>query len=1129
MNNDIKNRQTEKLSEAFKKEEKSLIGFFIKRFRFTYLILIVIVLSGLISLFTIPKESEPEIEVPYAQVTTVYLGATPSDMEELVTDKLEDKIANLDDIKKTESSSGQGYSFIFVEFEAEADLEDSFSKLKDAVDEGIPNLPDEAETPTVAEVNINDFPIITYSLVGNYEYRDLKKYADRLKEKIEKVKGVSEAEIVGGLEREFQVIIDQTRLTQYNLSLSQVVGAISSSNFNLPAGKIEIDNYEYNITLKGKFSGVDDLDKVIITTYDNSPVFLRDIARVVDDFKEKESESKIAVKGTEATNTISLQVRKKTGGNILNIIDEVNLIIKDSNEDGTLPRDLQAIVTNDNSKFIKDDIMTLGKSGIQTIILITLILLMILSFRGAIITALTVPFAFFMTFILLKMMGMTINGVVLFSLVLSLGLMVDNAIVIIEGINEYVSIHKKNIYEAAILSVWNFKWAIISGTMTTIAAFFGMLFISGIMGQYMSIIPKTLIVTLLSSLFVALVIIPTLSARFIKIKKANGSTHRCAKRHQFIDKHMSNLQQKYKKFLNSVLPSKKKRRLLIASAWIAFVIALSVPAIGIMRLEMFPVIDFDYFLVNTELPTGSTLDATKKTSLEVEKIVSEIPELKNYVVNIGNSGSNSSSITVNLIDIKDRERASYEIAKSIRNDLDRIQGAIITTEELTGGPPSGAPVEVRVYGTETSGIIDIAESITKYFKGVDGLINVNSSIENAAGEFTFTVNKQKASYHGLSIMSIAGTIRNAIYGTKASTVNINDEDVDITVRYAKENFEGTNDLENILLQTPSGNNIPLKQIADLSLEPSLLQIKHRDGKELVTITADTEAGVDLRKVMSDFNEHKKTISIPDGFSVDIGGETEDIEQSYTDMFSSLIIAAILIYTILVLMFNSFKQPFIILFSLPLAVPGVILGLTLLGQPFSITAFVGIIALAGIVVNDSIILIDRINKNQKDGLAIKEAIIEGGISRMQPILVTSITTIAGIFPLYFANEMWRGLSLTVISGLTFSTVLILVIIPTMYYGMVPQWHIKRMRVFVLNLFLGVFGAGKFYLGQKKQGFYRLGMFLSGIVMILSGIDFILFNILGPLLIIATVIWILLDSVTYMITTNEEFEEMLNIKN
>lgn len=1035
----------EKLQNAIKQEEKSFAGFFIKHFRFTYLIIFVLIALGIFSMITLPREAEPEIKVPFIVVTTIYPGATPKDVEDLITKKIEDKIKNLENLNRYTSSSGQGFSSVFVEFTAEADLDESFRKLREKVDDAEPELPKEAESPMVTEINFNDLPIVTYSLVGDYKNEELKNYADRLQEEFENIQNVSEAPIIGGEEREFQIIVDQNKLNQYGTTLSQIISAIQSANFNLPAGDIEVDGFNYNVRIEGKFYDTTNLNDIVITTFNNSPVLIRDLALVIDGFKESDTKSRIGFLNTESKPTISIQIRKKTGGNILNIVKESEDIIANAHANNLIPDDIQVIKTNDNSVFIKNDLKTLGSSGLQTIILITIILYIVLSFRGALITASSVPLAFLASFYFLKAQDMTLNSIVLFSLVLSLGLMVDNAIVIIEGINEYISKHKKSVYEAAILSVWNFKWPVISGTMTTVSAFLPLLLVSGIMGEYMGVIPKTLAVTLLSSLFVALIIIPTLSARFIK--KEAGQTHRSKKRHKFIEKNLNKLKEVYAAFLNNILPHQNKRRMLLATVWILFIISVAVPVSGLMKIEMFPRVDIDYFYVNIELPIGSVIEKTDEITAKVEKIISQMPEMENYVTNIGSamainpgssgsSGSYLSSITVNLADSDNRIARSYELAENLREKLKEIQGAKITVDELSGGPPSGAPIEVRIFGDNAGQAAIATDAVKDYFGKIDGVINIKDSIENATGDFTFRIDKQKANYYGLNVATIASTLRNVIYGTKASVVNLSGDDIDITVKYNKDKITNAEDLKNILIPTNRGENIQLKEVAELELEPALLSINHRDGETVVTVSADTTKEADVQKIISNFEKEKVGLNLPENIKIGIGGETEDIEKSFREIFMSLLVAIGLIALILVLQFNSFKQPFIILFALPLALIGVILGLTILGQPFSITAFIGIVSLTGIVVNDSIILIDRINKNIKGGMNFFEGIVDGGLSRMQPIFVTSITTIVGIFPLIFANEMWVGLSLTIICGLSFSTILTLIVVPV-YYASICQ--------------------------------------------------------------------------------------------
>jgi len=673
----------------------------------------------------------------------------------------------------------------------------------------------------------------------------------------------------------------------------------------------------------------------------------------------------------------------------------------------------------------------------------------VLGFRAALITGLSVTIAFLMAFVVLQNQDMTLNSMVLFSLVLSLGLMVDNSIVIMEGINEYMKKYNKTALEAAILSIWNYKWPIIAGTMTTVAAFAPMLLVSGILGEYLAIIPITLSATLISSLFVALIILPTLAARNIKEHGRMKYEKKHHKQH-WLTHYMELAKSLYEKKLREILPNKKKRHKIILYSWVIFFIAVLLPFLGLIKIQMFPRVDVDYFVVNIELPVGSVLKDTKKVATEAEAIIAQIPELDNYVTNIGTSisigitdngkasggilASHLASITVNLISKDNRDRESFEIADSVRSDLEAIQGGNVTLKELNAGPPTGAPIEVRIVGSDISELSQVSTKVISELKGIDRVINIKDNLEDAAGEFTFVIDKTRADYYGLNIASIAGALRSAIYGATASEVNINGDDVDVTVKYSDDSFSSVDDLENILLATPRGELIPMKQVATLSLEPALLSIRHNNGDNTVSVTADIETGINLQDVLTEFDAKRSSIAMPDGVSIEIGGEVEDIEKSFQEAFLSMIVAVILIAFILVLQFNSFRQPFIILFTLPLAIIGAIVGLLVLRLPFSFPVFIGIVSLSGIVVNDAIVLIDKINKNIKDGMDFVDGIIEAGIARMQPIFLTSLTTIAGLLPLTFADELWKGLGWAVIFGLLFSTVLTLVMVPIAYAGM-----------------------------------------------------------------------------------------------
>jgi len=1041
-----KKRSADEVS-AMKKEEKSFFGFFVKNFRFTYLLIITISLLGAYALWALPREANPEVKIPFAAVSAVFPGATPADMEDLVIKKLENKIKNLDGLRRFNSRAGQGFASIFVEFYAEEDIKDSLRKLREAVDDAAPDLPAEAETPVVLEINANDIPIVTYSLAGNLAEKDLKIYADRVQEEFEQIANVSKVVMSGEQQREFLVALSQNQLAAFNLTPGQVAEAISRANFSLPAGQIDIDGFNYNIRVEGKIAETETLNDLVIATYGNAPVFLRDIALVKDTFKEKTSIAKLGFAGEISQPTISLQIYKKTGGNILKIITAADQAIGSLAEKKILPADLEVVKTNDNAAFIREDLRQLGTNGLQTVILITLLLALAVSWRGALITALAVPFAFFMAFIFLLLEGMTLNSLVLFSLVLSLGLMVDNVIVINEGINEFVNDRQKRPYEAALLAIAYYKWPIISGTMTTVAAFLPMLLVSGILGEYLKTLPMTISATLISSLFIALGIVPPLVARLLKVKFADGGqvTSRGEKRHLLIAGWKRKTQNFYEKNLRSILPSQTRRRLIIGTVWFVFVLALAVPFSGLMKIELFSEVDVDYFAVNIKLPAGSTLAANEEKTAAAEKIIAGLSDVDNYVtvigssINLGNfggggSGSHLANITVNLKPKKDRAAKSYEIADDLRARLTEIPNAEINVESISAGPPSGSPIEVRLTGDDLGRLAAAAEEIKGYFALQPAVINIKDNTENGAGDFTFHVDRQKANYYGLDNATVAAGLRTALSGAKASTVNLNGEDIDITVKNEQNEIVNITDLQEILLPNGRGELIPLRQIASLRLEPSLLSINHLDGKRAIVITADTTPDADKQKIFRDFAAWQAQAKQLSDINITSGGEMEDINKSFRETFLSMIVAIILIAFILVLQFNSFRQPFIILFTLPLALIGVIFGLNLLRLPFSFPAFIGLVSLAGIAVNDAIILIDRINKNLADGLELIEGIIEAGRARIQPIFLTTATTIAGILPLAFTNEFWVGLSVTIIFGLFSATLLTLIIVPIMYVSL-----------------------------------------------------------------------------------------------
>ncbi|MDX9893736.1 MAG: efflux RND transporter permease subunit [Patescibacteria group bacterium] len=1035
--------------ERIKKQEKGVLGFFIRRERITILLIIAIVILGLTALVNIPLESDPEVKIPYAMVTTVFPGASPADVEDLVTDKIESKLEELDGVKLVTSNSTLGVSSVFIEFEASADLEDSINDLEKKVDE-VNNLPDEARDPIVQEIRVDDTPIITFSLAGNIAETELKNIAEDIQNELEKIPGISEVDLLGARDREFSITVNEGALNQLNISLSQVVGAIAAANADMPLGDITINQTNYNIRLVAKINSLEDLKKTVITIVGN-PILLTDIAEVEDSLTDRHTISRMSLNDQPAAPTISLQLRKKTGGNILNIVDSAKEKIDQLRQNGTIPPEVAVDTNNDYSQFIREDVQVLGSSGIQSIILIFAILFLALSIREAVISLVAIPMTFLITVIVLHYIGYTLNSLVMFSLVLSLGLLVDAFIIILEGIfhNMRSGFQAK---EAALLSISHYRNPLLSGTFTTIAAFVPMLLVSGIMGEYIKYLPITISIALLSALFVSLSIVPAVAT--VILKRKNGSFQQ---KETYLEKFLTTkLTRIYKKKIEALLKSRRQKIYFVASVTTAFFIALGLLISPIIPVELFPEVDVDFAMIDIEMPQGTNLERTSEVAALVENYLYQRDDIKSFVTSIGQSSSfgfstsqsreHLANVNITFVEEKQRHQKSYEINNEMREDLKSIAQGKITIREISGGPPSGSPIEARISGDNLETIDQISKKLIKIFESTEGVIEVESDKTVSPADITFTLNKDALARSGLSVGEVSSVLRTAIFGITATEINIDGEDIDVVVRLKKDNLNSVEQLKNLSLQNNFGQSVKLSRIADFSLEPALSAINHRDFKRVSVVQANLEEGYNST-VISKLLEQKvqEENILPKDYAIEFGGEVEDIDQSFSELWNSMFVAILLILLILVLQFNSFRQPFIILLTLPLAIIGVVVGMLLFGLSFGMTVFIGIIALAGIVVNDAIVLIDKALRNVKElNMKPRQAIMNAGCARLQPILLTSITTIAGVFPLIFANEMWLGFSIAIIFGLLFATILQLFFLPIVFLKLEGKKILKQVN-------------------------------------------------------------------------------------
>ncbi|PIT91438.1 hypothetical protein COU17_00400 [Candidatus Kaiserbacteria bacterium CG10_big_fil_rev_8_21_14_0_10_49_17] len=1018
-------------------------SFFLKKRSFSYLFIAALVVFGSAAVFTIPKENAPEVKVPIAIVSTILPGATAETVEKLVTNKIEDAIANLEDIKSITSTSREGISGIVVEFDAKADIETSVQDLKNEVDTVAPQLPNEAEDSTVTKLSFVDQPVLTVAISGDLPAPEFFALADSLERELKALAGVSDVHIAGKREREVQVIVSKEALATYGLTLSQVTAAIAGANTTLPIGSITVNDIEYNVEFASDVTDPSEIaDLAILSTPNGSPIYVRDVAFVSDSFEKTRTFSRISIDGSPSENALSFNIFAKSGGDITDVSAHVRAHLTALQEPGSLLEGVTVLVVFDAGEFLKRDLLTLVFSGLQTVALVMIILFLTIGWREALVAGAAIPLSFLIAFIALEATGNTINFVSLFSLILAVGILVDSAIVIVEGIHTRMKLQMDK-KEAAYETIKEFYLPLTSGTLTTVAVFAPLFLISGITGEFIASIPFTIIFVLMASLLVALGFIPLIAS--IVLRRRNMS-----RLEESQEQFTSRLQKWYRNVLDSFLENRKKQRTLFISLSVAFVVALSFPIVGVVPVIFFPQEDIDFIVADVEMPQGSILERTDFEARKVEEILYEEPAIDSFVTTVGQASSfgleggttekRFANVFINLR--TDRSDTSTEIVNRLRESTTDIHTAKVSVSQPSNGPPGGAPVSISFLGDNLDDLDRVAKRAAQLLESIPGTADVATGARNSTTEFVLTIDKAKATELGLDPRTVAETLRTAVYGTTATTIKNQEGDIDVVVRLDLNadfiNPHDTNratidDIRQLAIETARGP-ILLGSVLTGSIKKGNPTIAHDDRKRVTTVTAQLAEGGNALAIVSEFQDRIAELSLGEGIVADFGGENEDVQQSFQDMFYALIIGMLSMFAILVLQFNSFRHAGYVLSIVPLALIGIFAGLAITGKALSFPSIMGFIALAGIVVNNSIILIDVINtlRAKNDGVVTKEIIITGATARLRPILLTALTTVIGITPLIFAAELWAPLAFSIMFGLTFSVIITLLLIPVIYY-------------------------------------------------------------------------------------------------
>jgi multidrug efflux pump len=1007
-----------------------------------FVFVVVLGIAGYIAYRELPREGAPDITIPYVFVTSLYEGTAPEDIEKLVTIPLEKQFSDLEGVKHVTSASAEGVSSVVIEYFSGEDIDIALQKVRDKVDLARPDLPRDLDEPIIQAINFGtDVPIFIFSLSGDEDLARLKTIAEDMQDEIELVPGVRQATIAGTREREIRVELDLTRLVERSITIDQVMDRIAAENRTVSAGSIEAAGQKFQVRVPGEYKLASALGDILLLEQAGAPVYLRDVATVSDTYKDLASISRL-----NGSPCVTLQVKKRNRENTVAIVDQVKAII----EAFPLPPGIVATYVMDQSDYINMIVDELENNIVSGFVLVALVLVIFMGGRTSLIVATAIPLSMMIAFAVMVVRGTTLNMIVLFSLVLALGMLVDNAIVIVENIFRLRSIGL-NRMEAARQGAAEVAWPVITSTVTTCLAFAPLLYWPDIMGQFMSFLPQTLIITLSSSLFVALVINPAVCSAVLSRPRTTRTAAVEAepeKPHPFVAG--------YETFLRGAL---RHRAGVMTLGFMFLFFSFEMYAHLGKGVELFPETEPRNAKISLSYPQGTPIEVTDAAIREIEAMLPGYDDIKFYLATVGQAGDGLMSMSsaalhagqvhVEFVPAAERTGNTIELVEELRARLPVLAGAEITVEREEEGPPTGAPVSIELAGEDFETLGELAGEITRRIETIPGLVDVQDDLEAALPELQFEVDRHRAALLGLDTRTIGHFLRSAIYGMETSKFRAGEEEFDITVRLPRAERDTLDLLDRIFIPVRAGHAVPLSSLGEVHYTGGKGSINRKDQKRVITINANNQGrGVDV--LIREIQAALEDMPLPQDYSIRYVGDTEEMQKSSAFLSRAFLIALGLIIVILVIQFNSVFLPLIIIFSVVLSMIGVMWGLLLTGMKFSIIMTgVGVISLAGIVVNNAIVLIDCIRQRRAEQYDATEAVVIAGRLRLRPVLLTATTTILGLIPMAVglsleihhwpprliagaeSSDWWAPMAFAVIFGLAAATVLTLILVPVMY--------------------------------------------------------------------------------------------------
>ncbi len=1087
-----------------------------------YVLAFFISILGALNYIFIPKEQFPEVVIPYIMVNTIYPGTSPEDMENLVTRPIEKQLKSISDVKNIKSTSIQDYSAIVVEFTTDVDLADAKQRVRDAVDKSKPDLPsDLPDQPQIMDIDLSEIPIMYINIAGNYDLDKLKKFAEQAQDRIETLKEITRVDIVGALEREVQIDVDMYKMQAAKVAFSDIERAVASENVTISGGSITQNGLRRNVRVKGQFESADEIKNIIVHSSSGAMVYLKDIAVVTDGFKEQESFSRIGGK-----NVITLNVVKKSGQNLLDASDQIKHMIDTEFKGKIFPSDLEVTLTGDMSRFTRNTLEELNNTIIIGFILVTIVLMFFMGFTNSFFVALSVPLSMAVAYMVLPSLGFSMNMIVMFGFIFALGIVVDDAIVVIENTHR-IHRHVPDIRQAAKMAAGEVFLPIFSGTLTTLAPFFPLAFWPGTVGEFMYYMPVTLIIALFASLFVAYIINPVFAVSFMKheYEVQDDSIHKQKVRKfllwggiilsiglmgyiaglhtfahvifimvglvaffrfviaRFIEKfqHITWpwIMKQYERQLRYLVSGRKPYVLLVGMI-IAFIMTFFLVGLRSPDVLFFPNNSPNNIYVYIKMPEGTHQNVTDSVTRLVEDRVNGVlgknnPDVESVLANVtvgtddeesfvrANS-FNKGKVSINFVEHKFRTSGITTDAylDKIREAMKGIAGAEITVEKNRMGPPTGKPINIEISSENMPELISDANRFIAYLDSlqIPGIEELKSDFEAIKPEIIINVDRERAMREGLSIGQIGLEIRTAIFGKEVSKYKVDEDEFPIQLRYDKATRENINNLMNLRITYRDMNSgllrsIPLSTVATIKYDDSYGGINRKDLKRMITVSSNVLSGYTANAIIARIKDEAANFQFTDGVNVAFTGEQEDQAETSMFLLKAMFIAISLIFFILITQFNSISKTIIILSEVVFSIIGVLLGVVIFDLDIVILMTgLGVVALGGIVVRNGILIVEFADTMVQRGYKVKEAVIQAGITRTTPVILTATATMLGLVPLavgmninfitlftdlnpqiYFGGDnvaFWGPLAWTIIFGLSFATFLTLIFVPAMYY-------------------------------------------------------------------------------------------------